>query len=405
MYNDSNDWIIKCVIGFVHSAEWAAEVRSFIDEHCIVFDTEEENNFVYTSLHEEYRCIIEMVLSRRLSEFGISQETFIRAFLNNEKKIEYMDTSVYNQIAAVEDFIVFKKMMIKQNIELEGEVLEQVALEKIDESIILSQTNTGEEKETSGKESRLHLENKNIASYMESQETKTDKARVDEEPTVCLRSTSTNINDAQDKSSIVYAEPCSTNTSYFHQNPNHTCIISKLDSNEVDAYKSKHEQSMTKNTSQSTLNKLEKKNHNANDLFEDQKDNQILHYNHLQGNKNEVFEQIMQKEESNNHEIGITKACKEQHRKYQERRVKKRIHKEKSVINEEVLFLRKEYLEQQRILIQKRRQSSKYRREDINENKKQYSRRESEEKEEKREGTTNKLSLVLARELRKKIIR
>jgi hypothetical protein len=39
------------IIGFLRSPRWKTPVMSFLDEHCIVFDSEEENKLEFTAIH------------------------------------------------------------------------------------------------------------------------------------------------------------------------------------------------------------------------------------------------------------------------------------------------------------------------------------------------------------------
>ena len=41
-------WLHDSVVGFLESPQWKVPVMEFIDRHCIIFDTEEENKFEYT---------------------------------------------------------------------------------------------------------------------------------------------------------------------------------------------------------------------------------------------------------------------------------------------------------------------------------------------------------------------
>jgi hypothetical protein len=47
---------------------------SFLDENCLVFDTEEENRLEYTSIHNQFKKIVDDLLSELMAELGVSQE-------------------------------------------------------------------------------------------------------------------------------------------------------------------------------------------------------------------------------------------------------------------------------------------------------------------------------------------
>lgn len=51
----SDDWVFDSVVGYLCCPEWQVPLDNFIDEHCLVFDGEEENKLAYTDIHCRYR--------------------------------------------------------------------------------------------------------------------------------------------------------------------------------------------------------------------------------------------------------------------------------------------------------------------------------------------------------------
>jgi len=47
---------------------------SFLDEHCIVFDNEEENKLEFTTIHNDFCKIVEDLLNELMTELGITEE-------------------------------------------------------------------------------------------------------------------------------------------------------------------------------------------------------------------------------------------------------------------------------------------------------------------------------------------
>ena len=45
---------------------------SFIDEHCIVFDSEEENKLEYTQIHALFKKLVEGLLEELMAELGVT---------------------------------------------------------------------------------------------------------------------------------------------------------------------------------------------------------------------------------------------------------------------------------------------------------------------------------------------
>ncbi|XP_069810516.1 cilia- and flagella-associated protein 36 isoform X2 [Dendropsophus ebraccatus] len=88
-----------------------------------VFDDEEENKLSYTEIHNEYKELVEKLIEGHLTEMGISEEQFQQACsspLAHSPDIK----SMLQAVVAVEDFIVFKEMMLQKNIELQLQAIQ-----------------------------------------------------------------------------------------------------------------------------------------------------------------------------------------------------------------------------------------------------------------------------------------
>ena len=113
-------------MGFLKSPEWSVPVMEFIDKQCIVFDNEEENKFEYTTIHGEFCDMVNSLLEGFLSEMGISPEEFVKVCQNENAAA--LNEFVFNQILAVDDFLSFKKMMLKRNLELNVQAMSMMAV-------------------------------------------------------------------------------------------------------------------------------------------------------------------------------------------------------------------------------------------------------------------------------------
>ena len=49
---DSGDWLFDYMMSVFKAPTWEVPIMTFIDDNCIVFDSEDENKFAYTELHE-----------------------------------------------------------------------------------------------------------------------------------------------------------------------------------------------------------------------------------------------------------------------------------------------------------------------------------------------------------------
>ena len=45
------DWFFDMIINFLRSPRWKTPVMTFLDDNCIIFDTEDENKLEYTEVH------------------------------------------------------------------------------------------------------------------------------------------------------------------------------------------------------------------------------------------------------------------------------------------------------------------------------------------------------------------
>lgn len=103
---------------------------SFIDEHCLVFDLEEENKLEYTQLHIEFMTLVDKLLCELLEDLGVTPETMVSVLsddLGNKCKIS---SFVLTSVLSVEDFLQFKAMMVKRNVELTNQVIESLIEKK-----------------------------------------------------------------------------------------------------------------------------------------------------------------------------------------------------------------------------------------------------------------------------------
>jgi hypothetical protein len=53
---------------------WKVTISEFLDEHCIVFDDEEENKFSYFDIHKKFKKMMENLVDGMLAEIGIVED-------------------------------------------------------------------------------------------------------------------------------------------------------------------------------------------------------------------------------------------------------------------------------------------------------------------------------------------
>jgi hypothetical protein len=62
------------IIGFLRSPRWKTPVMSFLDEYCIQFDNEEENKLEFTSVHVQFKKLVEGLLEELMNDLGVTDE-------------------------------------------------------------------------------------------------------------------------------------------------------------------------------------------------------------------------------------------------------------------------------------------------------------------------------------------
>jgi len=110
---EDKGWLVDMVVQFMGSSSWNGPLNTFIGEKCILFDNfQEENKLEYMEMHNEYKCLVDDLLTAHLLEVDIMPEDFerqcIEAGLADDPRLE----KIIKQLMAVEDYVAFKQMMI-----------------------------------------------------------------------------------------------------------------------------------------------------------------------------------------------------------------------------------------------------------------------------------------------------
>ena len=103
---------------FLESDKFDAAVMDFVDEKCDVFDSEDENKFIYSDIHNEFREHIEALITSNLGEVGVTVEMFYES-CELAGQSRDVNRAVFERMLAMEDFNTFKRIMVKRNMELQ----------------------------------------------------------------------------------------------------------------------------------------------------------------------------------------------------------------------------------------------------------------------------------------------
>ena len=112
------------IAGFLKGPEWKMPVMSFIDHHCTVFDSKDENELAYMEIYADFREMVESLTERHLKEVGYSPAQLAElcaSLATDEVGREVLEQILVPPLLAADDFVAFKKMMVERNMELELE--------------------------------------------------------------------------------------------------------------------------------------------------------------------------------------------------------------------------------------------------------------------------------------------
>jgi len=113
----------------------------FIDQHCTVFDSEEESPHELTKIHENFVETVFGLIEKFLADIGISQEDFSET-CQREVVSGGRNSFVFQQIMAADDFQAFKKMMLQRKKQLDYEALKKLQRLQIAAGMTCAATDT-----------------------------------------------------------------------------------------------------------------------------------------------------------------------------------------------------------------------------------------------------------------------
>lgn len=121
------DWISAQVAAIFQSPTWTATIARFVDSNCGAFEDLDENKFEYTTIHNAFKQLVEELLDAHLQGLQVTTEQFAlfcERGLNGQSQVH---RDLIGQLLSLDDFLVFKAMMVKRNAELYREAVENTA--------------------------------------------------------------------------------------------------------------------------------------------------------------------------------------------------------------------------------------------------------------------------------------
>jgi hypothetical protein len=111
------------VVAILRSPTWVSPISKFVDDNCGIFEDAEENKLEYTFVHNAFKQLVDDLLVAHLCEMSLSTEQFMRFCERGLSGNNQLHRSLVEQLISVDDFLVFKAMMVKRSCELDREVL------------------------------------------------------------------------------------------------------------------------------------------------------------------------------------------------------------------------------------------------------------------------------------------
>jgi hypothetical protein len=121
------DVISDHLFSIFQAPTWVNPIAAYIDEHCGVFEDMQENKLEYTPIHNAFKQLVDDLLTIHLAELSVTAEQFQRFCEHGLKGSETIHRSIVEQLLSVDDFLVFKAIMLKRTADINKEVLDSTA--------------------------------------------------------------------------------------------------------------------------------------------------------------------------------------------------------------------------------------------------------------------------------------
>lgn len=112
-------WLVDILIQIMRSPSWNESLNTFINEKCVLFDNfQEENKHEYSEVHQEFRSLVDNLLTAHLVQIDIDIPEFEQQIVESGVVDDPRLQQVVSQLMAAEDFVSFKSMMIDHHMNM-----------------------------------------------------------------------------------------------------------------------------------------------------------------------------------------------------------------------------------------------------------------------------------------------
>eukprot|EP00416_Gambierdiscus_australes_P033432 CAMPEP_0171108968 /NCGR_PEP_ID=MMETSP0766_2-20121228/69972_1 /TAXON_ID=439317 /ORGANISM="Gambierdiscus australes, Strain CAWD 149" /LENGTH=228 /DNA_ID=CAMNT_0011570601 /DNA_START=56 /DNA_END=742 /DNA_ORIENTATION=- len=114
--------LVDMLVQFTNLPSWNQPLTEFINEKCVLFDNfQEENKHEYVEVHNEFKHLIDNLLTAHLLEVDIDPEAFEKELASSDVAEDARFKQVVSQLMAAEDFVLFKQMMIDNHCNMQAQ--------------------------------------------------------------------------------------------------------------------------------------------------------------------------------------------------------------------------------------------------------------------------------------------
>jgi len=117
-------YVSGLVAAIFRSPTWVTPISTFVDQNCGIFEDQEENKLEYTMIHNAFKQLVDELLEAHLVELSVTTEQFTRFCQHGLTGDNEFHRELVEQLLSVDDFLIFKAMMIKRNAQLYRQALE-----------------------------------------------------------------------------------------------------------------------------------------------------------------------------------------------------------------------------------------------------------------------------------------
>ncbi|KAL3874662.1 hypothetical protein ACJMK2_037644 [Sinanodonta woodiana] len=119
------EWVYDELLCFLGTKLFQIPVITFMEANCIIFDPDVNDSSEYKKYHKEYKELVEALLEGFLNDTGLTHKEVIKALtdMNSRNDLRELFQELFEQVLAMDDYVIFVHLMTQKNIELQQQAL------------------------------------------------------------------------------------------------------------------------------------------------------------------------------------------------------------------------------------------------------------------------------------------